>query len=396
MTLRRWLSLLVLCVVIVAAWLIWRARAATAGNAPPAGLVSLLSEPAPEQFARATEPNVVVFPRDFGPHDDYQTEWWYYTGNLATAEGREFGFQFTIFRRAIAPVQEGALPAEPSAWRTNQIYLAHFAVSDIAAGRFYFDERYSRGAAGLAGAQAEPYRVWVEDWFVEATSQDGAQLGPKRLQAATDAYALDLTITQTLPPILHGQGGLSPKSDAPGNASYYYSLLQQRAEGTVTIGEQTFAVTGRVWKDHEYSTSVLGEGAVGWDWLSLQFEDGGALMLFQIRRADGSLEPAGSGTLVDPDGRTRALSQSDWTLTTGATWRSPQTGAVYPIEWTLVAPGLDLTLTGQAKMPNQELTLTAGAYWEGAVRFSGRLGDRPIAAAGYIEMTGYAENSLRP
>ena len=262
----------------------WQQGQSVSAETPTSTLITALSEEADEGYARATEPNNIEFPRDFGAHDDYQTEWWYYTGNLETEDERQFGFQFTIFRRALAPPNgeqstdnsQQSTDNESSDWQTNQIYFAHFTISDIENGEFYYSDLYSRGAAGLAGAQAEPYRVWVEDWTIE---QDGDII---TFNADTGEYALNLDLTQTLPPVLHGDGGLSPKSEEPGNASYYYSQVQQLADGTIQLGDETFEVTGKAWKDHEYSTSVLGEGATGWDWLSLQFDDGTALMLFEI------------------------------------------------------------------------------------------------------------------
>ena len=363
---------------------------------PPAGSA--------EGFARATEPGAVEFPRDLGPHDDYQTEWWYYTGNLDAADGRRFGFQFTIFRRALSPEEESSADLADSAdfpessesaqsaqsaddsssWRSNQVYLAHFTISDIDGGQFYPAERFSRGAAGLAGASAEPYRVWLEDWSVEEIAP-----GQVRLRAQTADAALDLVLTETLPPILHGDGGLSQKGPEPGNASYYYSLVQQQAAGTVRAGAETFDVTGLAWKDHEWSTSALSEGAIGWDWISLQLDNGGALMLFEIRREDGSREALSAGSYITPDGEVQHLALGDWTLEVTDTWTSPTSGGEYPAGWRISVPSVGLELTGRPQMANQELNVST-VYWEGAVEFSGTLNSAPVSAEGYIEMTGYA------
>jgi predicted secreted hydrolase len=344
----------------------------------------LLAEENTAGFAQATEPNNVSFPRDLGPHNEYQTEWWYYTGNLETVEGRPFGFQLTFFRRALTPEEQANLENN-SDWRTNQIYLAHFTISDIEADAFYPAERFSRGAADLAGAKAEPYRVWLENWFAEAVGPDQV-----RLFAQTEVVTLDLTLTENLPPILHGDGGLSSKGPEPGNASYYYSIVQQEAVGTVKVGEETYDVTGLAWKDHEYSTSALSPGAVGWDWFSLQFDDGSALMFFQIRQADGSLEPASSGTYIYPDGTTRTLDREAWKLTVTDTWVSPENEAEYPAGWQISIPELGLEIEGRPLMNNQELNVST-TYWEGAVEFSGSINGQTVKARGYIEMTGYAE-----
>ena len=376
--------ILVIGLVFLTVWI----RRPSPSHATTASIVSVLSESVSDRFKRATVPNDIIFPRDFGAHPDYQTEWWYYTGNLKGKDGREFGFQFTVFRRSLEPLKEDADSAESpsSAWRTQQIYFSHFTISDIANEKFYYDELYSRGSAELAGANAEPYHVWIENWQIKEVEG-----GKVRVSAETEKFALDLTLSQTLPPILHGQGGLSAKSLEEGNASYYYSQIQQKAVGSVRVGDEQIEVTGNVWKDHEYSTSVLSKGSVGWDWISLQFDNGGGLMLFQIRREDGTIELASGGTLIAPDGSTTPLKLADWELTMTDYWESPTTGANYPVGWELSLPNYGIALKGKARINNQELTLSSGAYWEGAVRFAGELQQKPLQAEGYIEMVGYAD-----
>jgi predicted secreted hydrolase len=380
---KRLLPFALILVLIAAAYGWWLATDRASG-APSATLQPLLTAADTAGYARATEPGAVIFPRDLGPHEAYQTEWWYYTGNLSTDAGRAFGFQLTFFRRALAPPGPAAHP-EASAWRASQVYLAHFTISDVAGEAFHPAERFSRGAAGLAGAQAEPYRVWLEDW-------SATEVGPGRvrLQARTADVALDLMLEETLAPVLHGDGGLSPKGPESGNASYYYSIVQQRATGTVQVAGDSFEVSGLAWKDHEYSTSALSQGAVGWDWFSLQLDDGSALMFFQIRRADGSLEPASSGTFVFPDGRTTHLSRESWQLEVLDTWKSPTSGAEYPAGWRITVPDLELALEGRPLLADQELNVST-VYWEGAVTFAGSRAGRPLTAVGYIELTGYAE-----
>jgi predicted secreted hydrolase len=369
--------------------------AAPASQVTDASLVSLLSEPDPGAYEQALLPNNIEFPRDLGEHPGYQTEWWYYTGIVSTDNGRQFGYQFTIFRRALSPLPEFETTLEQldeaSEWRTNQLYMAHFTISDIANSDFYKAERFSRGSLGLAGAQSVPYRVWLEDWQVYETGPESV-----RITAHTDEMALDVTLRQTIPPVLHGDGGLSQKGPERGNASYYYSIVQQETEGTVTVRGEQFAVTGLSWKDHEYSTSVLSPGAIGWDWFSLQFDNGTALMLFQIRNEDGSIEPFSSGSFIDADGSVTPLFHEQWELTVLDTWTSPQSGATYPAGWRLTIPELGLDLTGQPLMPNQELTVST-VYWEGAVAFEGMVGvsrsaseTTAVRAQGYVEMTGYA------
>ncbi len=399
---------LIVIVLAVSVYLWWRSTEATAEE-PRASLVPLLAEEDTAGYARAMEADAVVFPGDLGPHDDYQTEWWYYTGNLETDEGRPFGFQLTFFRRALSPnvpeadecaqiERDQTSPSAPlppcssaSPWRTNQIYLAHFTISDVDGQTFFPSERFSRGAAGLAGAQAEPYRVWLEDWHAEEEDD-----GRVRLFARNDHVALDLLLTETLPPILHGDGGLSPKGPEPGNASYYYSLVQQQAQGTVTVQGVDHAVSGLAWKDHEYSTRALSPGAIGWDWFSLQLDDGSALMFFQIRRdgdpeGDGQLDPASSGTFIYPDGSTKTLSSDDWEVEVRDHWTSPHSGAEYPAGWSITIPEIELELTGRPLLADQELNVST-TYWEGATAFEGRRAGRPVTAYGYVELTGYAED----
>lgn len=362
----------------------------------PAGASSSIQwgeTPEPQGFVRAITPRQWRFPADFGAHPDHQTEWWYYTGNLETAEGRPFGYQFTIFRQALAPEAPEAQSsgAGGSAWRTPQVYSAHFTVSDIAAETFLQEERFARGALGLAGAEADPYAVWLNDWRISAEGPDRV-----RLRAATGAMAIDLTLRQSRPPVLQGQGGLSRKGPEPGNASHYYSLVQQPTEGTITVAGRDHAVHGVSWKDHEFSTSVLSPGTVGWDWFSAQFEDGSALMLYGLRQEDGGKEPFSGGRWIDGEDELE-LGAEDYDLTVTATWRSPHSGARYPAAWTLTIPRLDLELVITPQMADQELSTASATYWEGALRYGGHRGEQPLRGRGYGELTGYADrlDSLR-
>ena len=365
----------------------WRPSQATVPANAPLEMLLVDDGQTSDAFARATIPGAVQFPRDLGSHEEYQTEWWYYTGNLQTEDGRDFGYQFTIFRRALQPFSEMPLVEDPSGWRSNQIYLAHFTISDVDRNEFYATEKLSRGGANLAGAQSEPYRVWLEDWSVSDITP-----GKTRLKAETEDVSLDITLTQTMPPVLHGDGGLSRKGTEPGNASYYYSIVQQETSGRLAVGDETFDVAGLSWKDHEFSTSALSPGSIGWDWFSLQLDNGTALMLFQIRREDGSIEPYSSGSFIDADGTVQALSHEDWQLEVLDTWTSPASGAEYPSRWRWRFPIIDLELEGRPLMADQELNVST-VYWEGASEFSGTLSGVPVTARGYVEMTGYAGTS---
>jgi len=381
---RRFIA--VFLILIVAAFAFWLLRSEDTAVPANAALESLLVDDGTtsDAFARATVPGAVNFPRDLGPHEDYQTEWWYYTGNLQTENGRDFGYQFTIFRRAIQPMSEVPQVDNPSTWRSNQIYLAHFTVSDMGGDEFHVAERFSRGGAELAGAQAQPYYVWLEDWSVTEVEP-----GTVRIQADTQDVSLDLTLVETMPPVLHGDGGLSQKGPEPGNASYYYSIVRQATSGELVIGEETFQVDGLSWKDHEYSTSALSPGSVGWDWFSLQLDDGSALMLFQIRRDDGSIEPYSSASFISNDGALQTLGHEEWQLDVLDTWTSPHSGGEYPAHWRLRIPSIALDLEGRPMMADQELNVST-IYWEGASEFSGTLSGEPVTARGYVEMTGYA------
>jgi predicted secreted hydrolase len=336
-------------------------------------------------YARALQPREFHFPADHGPHPEFRTEWWYFTGNLETAAGRRFGFQLTFFRSALAP----EMPERRSAWATRQAWLAHFAVSDVDGERFHAFERWSRGGpVGLAGARVRPFRVWVEGW--EARSPDGGVF-PLQLSAREGEIGIDLTLERGKPPVLQGERGWSRKSAEPGNASYYYSLTRMPAKGTVRLGGESFAVAGLAWMDREWSTSSLGADQVGWDWFALQLSDGSEVMLYRLRRADGTADPASSGTVIAPGGESRTLSLPELTLEDLDRWRSPRSGAAYPARWRLRIPSAELDLEIRPLLADQELDVSF-RYWEGAVEVEGTRGGRTVEGRGYAELTGYAEH----
>ncbi len=376
-----------LAFILLAGLLAVAAMAALSQRERPQGLARVQGLAAAADvagFARASGPAPLHFPADYGPHDDYQTEWWYYTGNLETANGRHFGYQFTLFRRAVLP--PAARVTRASDWAAEQIYMGHFALTDVAGGRFRAFERFARGAAGLAGARAEPYQVWLEDWQVAAVP---GRPGVTRVQARADDVAIDLTLTDAKGPVLQGDRGYSQKGPDPGNASYYYSLTRLISEGQVTVGGSTYAVAGLSWKDHEYSTSALAANQVGWDWFALQLDDGSEVKVFQLRRDDGSVDPFSAGSVVDPQGNVTRLSHGDFQIEVLDAWRSPRTQAEYPSRWRLTIPSLALQLELEPWLADQELNVSY-AYWEGAVRVSGASGGQAVAGNGYVELTGYA------
>jgi len=341
-----------------------------------------------EGFARATEVREIAFPDDHGPHDEFRTEWWYFTGNLDGTTGNEFGFQLTIFRHALVP--ETAV--RTSRWASRDVWFAHFAVGDGADGRFKAAERFERGALGLAGARALPFAVWIRDWRVESVNE--SEVFPLRLSANTDEFGIDLVLEQEKPFVLQGDRGLSQKGAEPGNASFYYSATRLSARGTVLLAADPVSVTGSAWLDREWSTSALSEGQTGWDWFAIQLEDGRELMLYRLRRADGATDPHNSGLLVESDGTTRRLGPEDVRYEPGRKWRSPRSEAVYPVEWRLRIEPLDLELAVVPMIDASELDL-AVRYWEGAIRVRGREGDQSIGGRGFLEMTGYALGESR-
>ncbi|MEO8195640.1 MAG: lipocalin-like domain-containing protein [Thermoanaerobaculia bacterium] len=335
------------------------------------------------RFARAVAPRPFNFPADHGAHDGFRTEWWYLTGNLFAADGRAFGVQLTFFRNALTAAES----ASPSRWRSNHVWMAHFALSDQQRGTFRFAERFAREAVGLAGVSAAPFRVALEDWSIAATSPSANEFSPLHLAAREADFAVDLALEAGKPPVLQGDRGLSQKGPEPGNASYYYSLPRLAARGTVTVDGRNVPVTGEAWLDREWSTSALGSELAGWDWFALQLEDGRDLMFYRLRRKDGASDPWSRGSLVAADGTSRPLAPGDVELAVLSSWMSPS-GATYPATWRLRIPSEALDLELIPRVANQELAVTV-RYWEGAMRVSGTSHGRPIGGHGFVEMTGY-------
>jgi len=334
-------------------------------------------------YARATSPREFSFPRDHGPHPEFRTEWWYYTGNVRTRDGRHFGFQLTFFRNALHPEPV----ARDSEWGATQVYLAHFALTDTNRGRFVAFARSSRDALGLAGARAKPFRVWLEDWSVEGEASSAL---PMRLRAAEAGTAIDLVLESAKPVVLQGERGLSRKGPEPGNASYYYSLTRMPARGTVRVDSEAFDVDGFAWMDREWSTSALSKDLVGWDWFALQLDDGRDVMFYQLRRADGSGDRFGAGMLVEADGTAQPLRHDEIRIDVLATWRSPRSGVLYPARWRLTLPSRNLELDLSPRVADQEL-IVGTRYWEGAVTAQGMANDRRLDGQGYVELVGYGE-----
>ncbi len=370
------LIIILITLLIISGFIVARFDQVETSGEIRADVDSLVSTEETSQFAKADRVKPMTFPADLGEHRDYRAEWWYYTGNLTDTDGNRFGFQLTFFRRGLVPV----VPVRTSEWASHQIYFAHFTITDVTGDTFNYHERFSRGSPNLAGAQSSPYHVWIENWSAREIG-----LGQVRLQAQEGDFALDLILEQAKPPTLHGQQGLSHKSDEPGNANYYYSLTNNPSQGTITTPRGTVEVTGNTWKDHEWGTSDLGPSAVGWDWFSLQLDDGREVMYFNIRRKDGGVEPVSSGTIVNADGSTRYLSKEEVKITPLAEWASASSGAIYPAEWNFAIPSEGIELHLKPLLPQQELRVSF-TYWEGAVRIEGTQ-----TGYGYVELTGYYE-----
>lgn len=340
------------------------------------------------------------FPRDHAAHPDNRVEWWYYTGNLETKAGRRFGYQLTFFR--IGVVRE---PENPSRWALRDLYMAHFAISDIKRESFHSFERINRAGVGWAGADAfkpgaigqeqdrltSTVRVWNEDW--DARIESGSQT----LRASEEDFSLDLKLTPSKSEVVHGENGISQKGPSARNASHYYSLTRLESAGRVVVDGEAFEVSGLSWMDHEFGTSFLDDQQAGWDWFSIQLEDGRDLMMFDIRRLDGSIDPRSSGTLIDAGGHAIHLSYEDLSFAPLKTWRSSTSGANYPTAWTIDLPRYDLRLNVAATFEDQELRTpesTGVTYWEGSVTVEGAAGDKKVRGSGYLEMTGYAGESM--
>jgi len=343
-------------------------------------LASLLGADGVAGFKQVTTPRVFSFPRDHGPHRDYRNEWWYLTGNLDGENNERFGFEMTFFRFSLAP----EIASSGSAWRSRQVFMAHFAVTDRTANRFYVASRYSRGAVGLAGAQSSPFRVWLEDWDLSDTVADGW-----RLRAADHEIAIDLELTPLKPPVLNGVDGLSVKSALPGNASYYYSIPRLRTVGTVRSGEKSFRVTGLSWLDREWGSAGLSVEQSGWDWFALQLDDGSELMFYSLRRLDGRPDIHSAGTFIAKDATATPLLNADVDIEVLDYWDSPG-GGRYPMAWRLAVGSQALVLDIKPVMAGQELT-TLVRYWEGAVDVSGTRAGKEVSGRGYVELTGYAD-----
>ena len=342
----------------------------------------LLLQPLAAQYRTALPGYRYEFPRDHFNHPDFQTEWWYYTGNLKSAEGHRFGFELTFFRQAVSRD-----PKKVTAWEVKDLYLAHLALSDLDGGKFYHAERTNRSGPGIAAVNESLGRIWNGNWQIQWRGND------QQLNAVDDRFQLHLTLHPEKAPVIHGENGVSQKAEGPGRASHYVSLTRLATSGVIDLGNKKFEVGGTSWMDHEFFTHQLESSQTGWDWLSLQLEDHTELMVFRIRGKDGSIDPYSAGTYVDAEGKSTHLRSNDFKLQPAEEkWTSPLSGAKYPVHWKIAIPKLGIELEARTLLDSQELpgkTKLSPTYWEGAIVLTGRHNSQPLSGAGYLEMTGY-------
>lgn len=367
-------------------------------------------------FFPITGPCHLKFPEDHDRHPGYRVEWWYYTGNVETEAGRRFGFQLTFFRYQLAPssdfiqqvkavdddhpTPDGTNTAQKSfqgvsAWRTNQLYFAHAAITDIKGKHYLHAEDVAREALGMAGVRhaSDTTEIFLKDWSATIRPHE------HRLMAKTDDFSLDLMLKSLKMPVLHGDRGYTRKGASRQQASCYYSFTRLETTGTIALNGDLFKVTGFSWMDHEFSSAPLDRNAAGWDWFSLQMDDDTELMVYVIRMKDGTLNPASSATFVRADGRYDHFMQGDFDLDVLDTWKSPHSGGIYPARWRLSVRqlGLDLMITpGLEDQEMQSPKSTGITYWEGSAAARGTSQGKAVSARGYVELTGYVQSMGQP
>jgi predicted secreted hydrolase len=335
-------------------------------------------------WARAVEPRAWSFPRDHGAHPEYKTEWWYFTGNLASEDGRRFGYQFTLFRQGLRPGERS-----PSRWSVRDVYFGHFAITDVNQRRFFHEEKIDRGALGTSRYSEAKMDLELDGWTITQVGEASFQI-----QAETKAIGINLLVEATKPMVLHGKKGLSQKGLEIGNASHYYAFTRMHSNGTLRVGQETIPVTGSSWFDHEFSTSVLDANQIGWDWFSLQLSNGEEIMVYQLRQTDGSKDPLSKGSWIERSGLHHHLAADAFMIQPQGTWKSPVSGGTYPSGWTISIPSRKTELRVIPQLENQELNLTGLAdfhYWEGTCRIEGTINGEPVTGFAYVELTGYAK-----
>ena len=339
---------------------------------------------ATRSYAVAQPGYTYQFPRDYFNHEDFQTEWWYYTGNVKSSDGHRFGYELTFFRQGVSRADD----SHP--WFVHDVWMAHLALSDISGQRFYNEERLNRTGPGIAGVDIQTGLVWNGNWQARIAERE------EDLSGIANKFGLTLKLMPTKPPIIQGRDGISKKSEGAGHASQYFSLTRLTTTGSIDLDGKNYQVDGISWMDHEFFTDSMAANETGWDWLSVQLKDGSELMLYRLRHADGAIDPYSPGTYVDKTGKSLFLSTNDFAMSpapdSGSKWLSPTTKASYPLVWHVSIPLLKIELDVTTQLKNQELTGAFGpSYWEGAIDVSGDQNGTPLSGFGYLEMTGYAD-----
>ena len=344
----------------------------------------LVAIPSPRLQAQSS-PYTFQFPRDLYDHPSYQTEWWYFTGNLDAKRGKQYGFELTFFHSY-----------EESGGQIIPIIFADLAVSDLDGHQFFFQKAVAPETAPLASITEKPWTIQLGPWtLTEPDSVSGKFL----LQAQQDDFGVDLTLVPEGPPVLNGKKGLFELagSDGQGPEYYeYYSIPRLKAEGQITVNGEAIPVQGLAWNDHEFFNLGAGQKFPSWDWFSIQLADGSSMMLYGLRLTNGQYDPASRGTFIDADGKVTHLRPGDFTLTPGAeTWYSAASNAEYPITWKICIPSLSIDLDMSTPLADQEMAMVpqgaSPAYWEGASRFRGTRRGRFVEGKGYLEMLGYGQ-----
>jgi predicted secreted hydrolase len=347
-----------------------------------------------EDFKRALPGKIFSFPQDHFSHPEFKTEWWYYSGHLQSlGQGaKSFGYQLAFFRTGLTRDTKN----QKSKWSIQDLYFAHLAITDESKNKFQYLEKISRGSLGEAGASSyktgeKTFRVWIENWSVE---EKGPAMQQHFLKAGDKNFGIDLMLTPEKNPIIHGQNGVSQKAEGEGYASHYYSIPRLKTEGKIYLQNKEIPVKGMSWMDHEFGSSQLRDYQVGWDWFSIQLDNGMELMFYQIRHKDGKIDPYSSGTIIFADGTYQHLSKKEFQIEVLDQWKSSKSGAIYPSKWKIKVPSHQIDLILSPTVKNQELITkesTRVTYWEGSIKVEGKYQGSPINGLGYAELTGYAE-----
>ena len=347
-----------------------------------------------EDFKRALAGRTFSFPQDHFSHPEFKTEWWYYSGHLQSQDQgkKSYGYQLTFFRTGL----KRETKSQKSRWSIQDLYFAHLTITDESKKKFEYLEKISRGSLGEAGAlpykpSEKTFRIWIEDWAIEGK---GPAMQNHFVKAGDKNFGIELMLTPEKNPVIHGQNGVCQKAEGEGYASHYYSITRLKAEGKIFLKNMELPVQGISWMDHEFGSSQLREYQVGWDWFSIQLNNGMDLMFYQIRHHDGKIDPYSSGTIIFPNGNHQPLSLKDFQIEALEKWKSRKSGATYPARWIVKVPPHQIEMLLTPTVKDQELITkesTRVTYWEGSVKVEGKCENSSIKGMGYVELTGYAK-----